>query len=250
MIEGNAIESADTGSGDTRASDTVRAAAGCALDDARWAAVAQRSAEADGLFVYGVRSTGIYCRPVCGARRPLRRNVAFFATAAEAAAAGFRACRRCRPDQNRDADPVAAAVIAVCRRLEDCEAPVNLAESGPTDGLVAAPSAPGLQGSDRSDTLGVRPSTGGRPGAGGSAGGRRCHGGCIRRGLRIGSGVLRARCSPSGRLAGVVSPGFTRCSRALQRGRHRAGAPSSSLLPTPECARSASVPARRISWPS
>ena len=127
-IEGNAIESADTGGGDTRASDTVGAAAGCALDDARWAAVAQRAAEADGLFVYGVRSTGIYCRPVCGARRPLRRNVAFFATAAEAAAAGFRACQRCCPDQNRDADPVAAAVIAVCRRLEDCEAPVNLTE--------------------------------------------------------------------------------------------------------------------------
>ena len=104
------------------------AIAGGDLDDARWLAVAQRSAAADGLFVYAVRSTGIYCRPACPARRPLRRNVAFFPTAAEAAAAGFRACRRCRPEQGRDADPAAAAVIAACRQLEAHEAPVSLAD--------------------------------------------------------------------------------------------------------------------------
>ena len=102
--------------------------AGGALDDARWSAVARRSTEAHSLFVYAVRSTGIYCRPACPARRPLRRNVAFFATAAEAAAAGFRACRRCRPEQGRDADPATAAVITACRRLETCGAPVNLAD--------------------------------------------------------------------------------------------------------------------------
>ena len=54
--------------------------------------------------------------------------MAFFPTATEAAAAGFRACRRCRPERNRDADPATAAVIAVCRRLEDCGDPVNLTE--------------------------------------------------------------------------------------------------------------------------
>ncbi len=120
---------ADAPGADTTASSTVRAITGNPLDDARWEAVAQRSTEADGLFVYGVRSTGIYCRPGCPARRPLRRNVAFFATSEEATAAGFRACQRCRPQQNQDIDPAAAAVIALCRRLEDSDGPVNLANA-------------------------------------------------------------------------------------------------------------------------
>lgn len=66
---------------------------------ARWSAVAARDARADGQFVYAVRSTGIYCRPSCGARRPRRENVAFFADPTGARAEGFRACLRCRPDQ-------------------------------------------------------------------------------------------------------------------------------------------------------
>ena len=122
------VERADAPGVDSATSSTRGAISGHALDDARWEAVAQRSTQADGLFVYGVRSTGIYCRPGCPARRPLRRNVAFFATAEEAKGAGFRACRRCRPEQDRDIDPAAAAVIGVCRRLEDCDGPVNLAE--------------------------------------------------------------------------------------------------------------------------
>ena len=113
------------GGGTSPAADSSH---GAALDDARWEAVAGRSAAADGVFVYGVRSTGIYCRPDCPARRPQRRNVVFFATAVEAATAGFRACRRCRPHQGPDADPAAAAVIAACRRLETSDAPVNLTD--------------------------------------------------------------------------------------------------------------------------
>jgi AraC family transcriptional regulator of adaptative response / DNA-3-methyladenine glycosylase II len=61
-------------------------------------AVASRDVRFDGWFVTGVHTTGIYCRPSCPARTPLARNVSFFATAAGAQAAGFRACRRCRPD--------------------------------------------------------------------------------------------------------------------------------------------------------
>jgi AraC family transcriptional regulator of adaptative response/methylated-DNA-[protein]-cysteine methyltransferase len=64
-----------------------------------WAAVAARDAAWDGRFVYGVASTGVYCRPSCGARRPRRDRVAFFADASSAEAAGYRACRRCRPRQ-------------------------------------------------------------------------------------------------------------------------------------------------------
>jgi AraC family transcriptional regulator of adaptative response/methylated-DNA-[protein]-cysteine methyltransferase len=68
-------------------------------DDPRWSAVLARDAASDGSLVYGVRSTGIYCRPSCPARRPSRANVTFFETPAQARAAGFRPCRRCRPDQ-------------------------------------------------------------------------------------------------------------------------------------------------------
>src|SRR5262245_30260265 len=66
-------------------------------DAARWRAVVARDPGADGRFVFAVRTTGVYCRPSCAARRPHRHNVAFFATPDAAERAGFRACRRCRP---------------------------------------------------------------------------------------------------------------------------------------------------------
>ena len=67
-------------------------------DDARWAAVAARDKSADGRFWCAVVTTGIYCRPSCPAR-PHRRNVRFVASPAAALAQGFRACKRCRPDE-------------------------------------------------------------------------------------------------------------------------------------------------------
>jgi AraC family transcriptional regulator of adaptative response/methylated-DNA-[protein]-cysteine methyltransferase len=70
-----------------------------------WRATLTRDARADGTFVLAVRSTHIYCRPSCPARRPLRRNVVFFHNGAEAEKEGFRPCRRCRP--NEVAGPVA-----------------------------------------------------------------------------------------------------------------------------------------------
>src|SRR5690349_19582493 len=70
-----------------------------------WQATVSRDARADGTFVLAVRSTHIYCRPSCPARRPLRRNVVFFRTGVEAEREGFRACKRCRP--NEVAGPVA-----------------------------------------------------------------------------------------------------------------------------------------------
>ncbi len=85
-----------------------------AFDPARaWKAVLSRDAASDGLFVFAVSTTGVYCRPSCSARRPLRENVSFFAGSAEAEAAGFRPCLRCRP---ASAEP-AAAVKAVQRAL-------------------------------------------------------------------------------------------------------------------------------------
>lgn len=69
-----------------------------AAEAARWRAVVARDPRADGTFVYAVRSTGVYCRPTCGSRRPRRDRVRFYDAPADAERDGFRACRRCRPD--------------------------------------------------------------------------------------------------------------------------------------------------------
>src|SRR3546814_19903467 len=69
-----------------------------ATADARWDAFLRRDPAADGRFVTGVTSTGIYCRPTCSARKPRRENVRFSQSPAEAHTAGFGACKRCRPE--------------------------------------------------------------------------------------------------------------------------------------------------------
>lgn len=104
-------------------------------DDARWTAVMARDAEADGHFVYAVRSTGVYCRPSCGARRPRRENVTFHASAAEAERAGFRPCKRCRPDQPAPAARHAGLVETACRHIEQAETEPALAELAAEAGL-------------------------------------------------------------------------------------------------------------------
>lgn len=71
-----------------------------ATDDDRWAAVERRDRDADGIFYCAVVTTGVYCRPSC-AGRPHRKNVRFYRTTAEAERAGFRACKRCRPNEVR-----------------------------------------------------------------------------------------------------------------------------------------------------
>jgi AraC family transcriptional regulator of adaptative response/methylated-DNA-[protein]-cysteine methyltransferase len=91
--------------------------------DAAWTAVLARDKAKDGDFVTGVLTTGIYCRPSCAARHPRRENVRFFATGAEAAAAGLRACLRCRPDEvSREA----AALDRAFRLLDRAESPPSL----------------------------------------------------------------------------------------------------------------------------
>ncbi|HWI86799.1 MAG TPA: bifunctional DNA-binding transcriptional regulator/O6-methylguanine-DNA methyltransferase Ada [Sphingomonas sp.] len=98
-------------------------------DDQRWAAVLRRDRAADGQFVTGVLSTGIYCRPSCAARHPRRENVRFFARGAEAQGFGLRACLRCRPDE------IAADEAGIARAI----ALIAAAEEPPTlDQLAAA----------------------------------------------------------------------------------------------------------------
>ncbi len=82
--------------------------------DAAFAAFDARDRTQDGRFVGAVKTTGIYCKPSCPARRPLRENVEFFADAMAAHAAGYRACLRCRPDDvGRDREAVAKALALI-----------------------------------------------------------------------------------------------------------------------------------------
>lgn len=97
-------------------------------DDERWTAVCKRDSSADDLFVYAVRTTGIYCRPSCAARRPLRRNVAFFASGEAARAAGYRACLRCRPDATHPHSHVGAAIERACLAMREAETSPRLVE--------------------------------------------------------------------------------------------------------------------------
>lgn len=84
-----------------------------------WNAVLARDASRDGSFVFAVRSTGIYCRPSCPARRPHREQVRFFKLPEAAEQAGFRACKRCHPRRARGTDPQVELVRRVCHIIEE-----------------------------------------------------------------------------------------------------------------------------------
>lgn len=106
-------------------------------DADRWAALAARDPRADGSFVYAVRTTGVYCRPSCASRPARPENVTFHRTGAEAEAAGFRPCRRCRPDAPGLAERRAEAVARACRLIETAETAPTLAELAGAAGMSA-----------------------------------------------------------------------------------------------------------------
>src|SRR5260370_574620 len=100
---------------------TIEEFAIATVTDLRWASLIGRDPSADGRFYYSVKTTGVYCRPSCAARMPRPENVAFHATRVDAERAGFRACKRCKPDQPRLAETQAAKITAVCRLIESSE---------------------------------------------------------------------------------------------------------------------------------
>ena len=85
---------------------------------ALWQAVLHRDTRFDGIFVYAVHTTGIYCRPSCPSRKPARRHVDFFPVPEVAEQAGFRPCRRCRPDKVESDDPQVRLARTICRYIE------------------------------------------------------------------------------------------------------------------------------------
>ena len=94
----------------------------------RWAAVVARDSTTDGTFYYSVRTTGVYCRPSCAARLANPKNVRFHVLPADAERAGFRPCKRCKPDQPPMEQLHAAKVAETCRRIEEADEAPSLAE--------------------------------------------------------------------------------------------------------------------------
>ncbi len=103
--------------------------------DCLWEAVLTRDKTKDDKFVFAVVTTGVYCRPSCNARAPKRENVRFHATCAAAEAAGFRACKRCRPNTTSPDQQLAAKIARACRYIETAEAPPTLDDLATAAGL-------------------------------------------------------------------------------------------------------------------
>jgi AraC family transcriptional regulator of adaptative response/methylated-DNA-[protein]-cysteine methyltransferase len=97
-------------------------------NDPRWAAVVARNAAKDGSFVYSVKTTGVYCRPGCPSRPARPENIAFHTSAKAAENAGFRPCKRCKPDQRSLAEEHAEVVTILCRYIEATDQTPTLAE--------------------------------------------------------------------------------------------------------------------------
>lgn len=119
----------------TMATEIDRIPAASTGDDERWEAVVRRDRTADGKFYYSVRTTGVYCRPSCAARLARRENVRFHATCADAEQAGFRPCKRCRPNEAPLAERQAATVAAACRAIEEAEQLPSLEELAASAGM-------------------------------------------------------------------------------------------------------------------
>jgi AraC family transcriptional regulator, regulatory protein of adaptative response / methylated-DNA-[protein]-cysteine methyltransferase len=103
-----------------------------------WNALLERASGTVDRFFYGVRTTGVFCRPGCASRRPRREHVEFFATAQAAALAGYRPCRRCTPTAEAPAERLARAVEQACRSLEQCESMPSLGELAGAAGFSPA----------------------------------------------------------------------------------------------------------------
>jgi AraC family transcriptional regulator, regulatory protein of adaptative response / methylated-DNA-[protein]-cysteine methyltransferase len=105
------------------------------LCDAHWKRSLDRDAAADGTFVYGVKTTGVYCRPSCPSRAPHRHNAVFFPTSRDAEADGYRACYRCNSDGLSTREVMAERIAEACRTIETAYALPTLAELAAGAGL-------------------------------------------------------------------------------------------------------------------
>lgn len=107
------------------------------VNDPRWASVVARNPQADGTFYYSVHTTGVYCRPSCAARLARPENVRFHLTCEDAEKAGFRPCKRCKPDQPSLAEQYAVKVTEACRIIEESESVPSLEDLAKRVGVSA-----------------------------------------------------------------------------------------------------------------
>ena len=97
---------------------TIEELASATVNDPRWASLIGRDASADGKFYYSVKTTGVYCRPSCAARPARPENVQFHLTCEDAEKAGFRPCKRCKPNQAGISEQTARKIAKACRLIE------------------------------------------------------------------------------------------------------------------------------------
>jgi AraC family transcriptional regulator, regulatory protein of adaptative response / methylated-DNA-[protein]-cysteine methyltransferase len=105
------------------------------IESDRWQAIVQRSPNSDGTFFYGVKTTGIYCRPICSSRQPKQANVVFFDNFNEAEAAGFRPCKRCSPRSISPQQQQSEIIAKVCQQIAESDKPLSLAAMAQIAGL-------------------------------------------------------------------------------------------------------------------
>lgn len=104
-------------------------------DESRWQAIVRRDRNADDVFYYAVKTTGVYCRPSCAAKLAKRENVLFYTTCKQAEQGGFRPCRRCRPTEPPLAERQLDTVAQACRLMEDAEETWSLANLAQAVGM-------------------------------------------------------------------------------------------------------------------
>ena len=104
-------------------------------EEERWRALVAREREAVESFIYAVKTTGVYCRPGCASRLPKRENTLFFDTVAEAAQAGYRACKRCKPDTESSQNRLSTLITQACRQIDKSETAPTLASLAAQAGL-------------------------------------------------------------------------------------------------------------------
>jgi AraC family transcriptional regulator, regulatory protein of adaptative response / methylated-DNA-[protein]-cysteine methyltransferase len=105
------------------------------IESNRWEAIVHRTSNDDDKFLYGVKTTGIYCRSTCSSRQPKQANVVFFDNCTEAEAAGFRACKRCHPRSISPQQQQSEIIAKVCQSIAESEKPLSLAEMSQIAGL-------------------------------------------------------------------------------------------------------------------
>ena len=132
-------------------------------DEARWQAFVARDASFEGRFYIAVKTTGVYCRPGCPARLPKRANVRFFDTRNEAERAGFRPCKRCKPDQPSLGELHAGKIAQACRLIETADEAPKLDDLAADRGLEPLSLPPHLQAGARCHAEGLRHGASGEP---------------------------------------------------------------------------------------